>query len=86
MRDGELDLDTLMSVLRQRGLFAVFVEGGGKTVSHFLRHGLLNHLQVAVARWSSGRDVPGSGSMVTRISGLSSSLDPALPNGRRYAV
>lgn len=39
----------LMKVLRARGCFRLFVEGGGVTVSAFLEAGLLDRLQIAVA-------------------------------------
>ena len=38
---------------------AVFIEGGGTTVSHFLRQGLLSRLQVAVAPLVIGTGRPG---------------------------
>ena len=47
--DGRLELAVLMSRLRQQGVYALFVEGGGITVSRFLQAGLLQRLQVAVA-------------------------------------
>ena len=77
----ELDLGTLLSVLRQRGMFAVFVEGGGKTVSHFLRHGLLNHLQVAVAPLVIGSGRPG-----VRLNGDSRLGDCLRPLTRLYRM
>jgi riboflavin-specific deaminase-like protein len=46
---GRLDLGALIEVLRGRGLGSLFIEGGGVTVSAFLRAGLLDRLQVAVA-------------------------------------
>ena len=81
VRDGELDLGTLMSVLRRRGLLAVFVEGGGKTVSHFLHHGLLNHLQVAVAPLVIGSGRPG-----VRLNGDSRLGDCLRPLTRLYRM
>ena len=47
--NGQLALDELLTVLQQRGCHALFIEGGGTTVSHFLQAGLLDHLQIAVA-------------------------------------
>jgi riboflavin biosynthesis pyrimidine reductase len=44
-----LDLPDLLDRLSGRGLWVRFVEGGGVTVSSFLRAGLLHRLQVAVA-------------------------------------
>ncbi len=46
---GQLDLPALMSRLAAEGLRALFVEGGGRTVSAFLQHDLLDRLHVAVA-------------------------------------
>jgi riboflavin-specific deaminase-like protein len=48
-RDGEFDLPALVALLQARGLSRLFVEGGGRTVSSFLRAGLLTRLQVTVA-------------------------------------
>jgi diaminohydroxyphosphoribosylaminopyrimidine deaminase/5-amino-6-(5-phosphoribosylamino)uracil reductase len=39
----------LMTALRARGCFRLFVEGGGVTVSGFLEAGLLDRLQIAIA-------------------------------------
>jgi len=39
----------LMTYLRARGCFRLFVEGGGVTVSAFLEAGLLDRLQIAIA-------------------------------------
>ncbi|MCU0935269.1 MAG: RibD family protein [Gammaproteobacteria bacterium] len=49
IRDGQLDLRALRTRLSERGLRAVFVEGGGVTVSRFLQQGVLDRLHVAVA-------------------------------------
>jgi diaminohydroxyphosphoribosylaminopyrimidine deaminase / 5-amino-6-(5-phosphoribosylamino)uracil reductase len=45
----ELDLGDLLSQLRQRGHYRIFVEGGGVTVSSFLEAGLLDRLHITVA-------------------------------------
>lgn len=47
--DGDLDFEELLTALHRRGLSAVFVEGGGVTVSKFLAAGLLDRLHLAVA-------------------------------------
>lgn len=47
--DGELDLAALVAALRARGCARLFVEGGGVTVSGFLKAHLLDRLQLAVA-------------------------------------
>jgi len=57
-RDG-LDLRALLGVLHAKGLYAVFVEGGGKTVSTFLEQGLLDRLQIAIAPLITGQGRPG---------------------------
>ena len=81
VRDGELDLSALVAVLRERGMCAVFIEGGGTTVSHFLRHGLLNRLQVAVAPLVIGSGRPG-----VRLDGDSCLGDCLRPQSRLYRM
>ncbi|MBN1239217.1 MAG: RibD family protein [Gammaproteobacteria bacterium] len=56
---GRLALDALLALLHARGIRAVFVEGGGATVSHFLQAGLLDRLQIAVAPIVTGHGRPG---------------------------
>lgn len=56
---GGLDLEWLMAALHERGLSAVFVEGGGVTVSGFLAAGLLDRLHLAVAPLLIGAGRPG---------------------------
>jgi len=58
-RDGRLDLAALLGELYRRGCHAVFVEGGGVTVSRFLEEGLLDRLHVAIASLVLGRGRPG---------------------------
>jgi diaminohydroxyphosphoribosylaminopyrimidine deaminase/5-amino-6-(5-phosphoribosylamino)uracil reductase len=48
-RDGELDPREIRAALAARGLFFLFIEGGGRTVSRFLAAGALDRLQLAVA-------------------------------------
>ncbi|MEO8466179.1 MAG: RibD family protein [Gammaproteobacteria bacterium] len=57
--DGRLDLRALLAALHARGLAAVFVEGGGATVSGFLEAGLLDRLHVAIAPLVTGSGRPG---------------------------
>lgn len=45
----QLDLQAVLAQLQARSLFGIFVEGGGLTVSAFLREKLLNRLQITVA-------------------------------------
>jgi len=56
--DG-LRLDALLNALWDRGLRTLFVEGGGVTVSRFLRAGRLDRLQIAVAPLLIGAGRPG---------------------------
>ena len=58
-RDGRLDLAAVLALLAHRGCHAVFVEGGGVTVSRFLEAGLLDRLQVTVAPVVIGKGRPG---------------------------
>ena len=50
--------EQLVGLLRARGCVAVFVEGGGRTVSAFLQAGLLDRLQIAVAPMIIGSGIP----------------------------
>jgi riboflavin-specific deaminase-like protein len=56
---GKLRLDLLLATLRASGIQAVFVEGGGATVSSFLEAGLLDRVQVAIAPRITGLGRPG---------------------------
>ena len=58
-REGRLDLPALLAALRVRGLHSLFVEGGGVTVSAFLRASLIDRLQLAVAPLLIGDGRPG---------------------------
>lgn len=53
-----LSLQALLHALRVRGCQRVFVEGGGLTVSAFLRAGLMDRLHVAVAPLLIGEGRP----------------------------
>ncbi len=58
--DGEgLNLFELMRSLRMRGYHRVLIEGGGVTVSSFLRAGLVDRLHIAVAPVLIGDGRPG---------------------------
>lgn len=54
----EIDLTALLRTLRARGLARVLVEGGGITVSNFLRAGLLDRLHIVVAPMLIGSGRP----------------------------
>jgi diaminohydroxyphosphoribosylaminopyrimidine deaminase / 5-amino-6-(5-phosphoribosylamino)uracil reductase len=55
--DG-LDIGSILTLLRSRGLCRIFVEGGGVTVSRFLAAGALDRLHVTVAPLVMGGGVP----------------------------
>ena len=57
--EGGLKLDVLLARLHERGLFFVFVEGGGETVSRFLAAQLLDRLHIAIAPLLTGSGRPG---------------------------
>ena len=81
-RDGRhLDLPEIVRRLHARGLYGVFIEGGGLTVSAFLQAGLLDRLQIAVAPLIIGSGRPGI--TLPAIKDLSQGLRP--PH-RRHAM
>jgi len=47
--DGQIAPSDVLAALRDRGIRRLFVEGGGVTVSHFLKAGCLDRLHLAVA-------------------------------------
>ena len=47
--NGKFDLHALMSELLTRGCRRLFIEGGGVTISHFLKAGIMDRLHIAVA-------------------------------------
>jgi diaminohydroxyphosphoribosylaminopyrimidine deaminase / 5-amino-6-(5-phosphoribosylamino)uracil reductase len=59
LHGGRLDLAALLAELGARGCRAVFVEGGGATVSSFLEADLLDRLQIAIAPLVTGSGRPG---------------------------
>lgn len=66
--DGELSLGQVRDELGRRGLRSLFIEGGGVTVSRWMRAGLLDRLQICVAPLlvGEGRDalqLPGVSTM-----------------------
>ncbi len=56
---GRLALDELLRAPQKRGCQAVFIEGGGATVSGFLQAKLLDRLHIAVAPLLIGAGRPG---------------------------
>lgn len=80
--DGRrLDLRVAVQCLHACGLFGIFVEGGGQTVSAFLEQALLDRLQITVAPLiiGSGR----SGITLPPVRDLSQGLRP---RHRRYVM
>lgn len=71
----------LLAQLRKRGLRRVLVEGGGATISQFLRAGLFHHLHVTVSPIFIGQGHPG-----VSLPGIDS-LDQALrPRVRTFPL
>lgn len=52
--DEEIDLEFLLTDLKKRGIKKLLVEGGAGTVTKFLKQGLINELQVAIAPFFVG--------------------------------
>jgi diaminohydroxyphosphoribosylaminopyrimidine deaminase / 5-amino-6-(5-phosphoribosylamino)uracil reductase len=57
--DGVLSVHAILDELRRRGLRRLFVEGGGVTVSHFLRAGAFTRLHITVSPVFLGTGRPG---------------------------
>ncbi|HWP30945.1 MAG TPA: bifunctional diaminohydroxyphosphoribosylaminopyrimidine deaminase/5-amino-6-(5-phosphoribosylamino)uracil reductase RibD [Fimbriimonadales bacterium] len=49
LREGEFDLNALLHFLKERGMIAVLVEGGGNTVETFFRQSLADEIELHVA-------------------------------------
>jgi riboflavin biosynthesis pyrimidine reductase len=74
-REGErLAPAAIRAALARRGLFWLFVEGGGVTVSRFLAAGALDRLQIALAPVILGSGRPSL--QLPEIAGLSGALRP----------
>ncbi|HXP74764.1 MAG TPA: RibD family protein [Stellaceae bacterium] len=74
-RDGErLAPSAIRAALARRGLFWLFVEGGGVTVSRFLAAGVLDRLQIALAPVILGSGRPSL--QLPEIRALSGALRP----------
>ena len=78
---SRLRLADVVRCLHARGLFGLFVEGGGLTVSAFLEAGLLERLHITIAPLIIGSGRPGL--TLPTIADLSQGLRPA---HRRYAM
>ncbi|MEZ5579939.1 MAG: RibD family protein [Candidatus Competibacteraceae bacterium] len=79
--DQGLHLSEIVRHLHACGLYGIFIEGGGLTVSAFLQAGLLDRLQIAVAPLIIGSGRPGI--TLPAIEDLSQGLRP---RHRRYAM
>jgi len=77
----ELPPQGIVAALRRRGLYGLYVEGGGQTVSRFLAAGALDRLQIAVAPMIIGSGRPGIG--LPAIDDLGQALRP---KSRRFAL
>lgn len=78
---SKMDLRELVRRLHGRGIFGVFVEGGGLTVSVFLEQGLLDRLQLTIAPLIIGSGRPSL--TLPPVSDLSGGLRP---RHRRYLM
>lgn len=81
-RKGDaMDLDALLASLYARGVRLALVEGGGRTVSHFMTSGRVDRLQLAVAPM-----VIGSGRPSIALPPIESLNDALRPPTRRFAL
>ena len=73
-RGDDLPPSAILEALGHRGLHCILVEGGGLTVSRFLREGRLDRLQLAVAPILIGSGRPSI--TLPEIAGLSDAMRP----------
>ncbi|MDN4589284.1 deaminase [Xenophilus aerolatus] len=71
---GQMPLAEVVAALRERGLDLLFVEGGGVTVSQFVRQGCLDRLHLLVAPVMIGAGHPGL--QVRRADAMREALRP----------
>jgi diaminohydroxyphosphoribosylaminopyrimidine deaminase / 5-amino-6-(5-phosphoribosylamino)uracil reductase len=71
----------ILARLRQKGLRRVFIEGGGVTISHFLKAALLDRLHIAVSPIFLGLGRPGLS--LPQIDGLDQAIRPRV---RRFVL
>jgi diaminohydroxyphosphoribosylaminopyrimidine deaminase / 5-amino-6-(5-phosphoribosylamino)uracil reductase len=71
----------ILAELGKRSLRRVFIEGGGVTISHFLRAGLVDRMHVAVSPVFLGQGRPGLA--LAKIDGLDQALRPRV---RRFVL
>lgn len=79
--NGRFEPEMVLSALREHGLRRILVEGGGETVSAFLRAGVLDRLFLTTAPLLIGDGIPG-----IRFDGSDSLRDALRPAVRRYAL
>ncbi len=79
--DGRFEPEMVLSALREHGLRRILVEGGGETVSAFLRAGVLDRLFLTTAPLLIGDGIPG-----IRYYGADSLQEALRPTVRRYAL
>ncbi|MBI3503489.1 MAG: RibD family protein [Proteobacteria bacterium] len=81
-RKGEaIDIEALLEALYARGVRLALVEGGGRTVSHFMTSGRVDRLQLAVAPM-----VIGSGRPSIALPPIDRLDDALRPPTRRFAL
>ncbi|MBX2885658.1 MAG: RibD family protein [Granulosicoccus sp.] len=78
---GRIAPEHVIKVLSDRGLNRVFVEGGGVTVSHFVKHGCVNRLQIACAPV-----IVGQGTNSLQIPGVPLMADALRPEYKLYRM
>jgi diaminohydroxyphosphoribosylaminopyrimidine deaminase/5-amino-6-(5-phosphoribosylamino)uracil reductase len=71
----------ILAALRARGLGRIFIEGGGVTLSHFLRAGLVDRVHLTVSPMFLGPGRPGL--VLSAIDGLDQALRP---RARRFML
>ena len=80
-RNQRLDLAAVVRRLHDCGLFGIFIEGGGFTVSAFLAAGLLDRLQIAIAPL-----IIGSGRMGISLPAIEDLSQGLRPHCCRYGM
>jgi riboflavin-specific deaminase-like protein len=80
-KDDAMDIDALLDALYARGVKLALVEGGGRTVSHFMASGRVDRLQLAIAPM-----VIGSGRPSIALPPIERLDDALRPPTRRFAL
>ena len=78
---GDLDPHVIRRVLAARGLHWLFIEGGGTTVSRFLRAGALDRLQLTIAPV-----ILGSGRPAIELPAIEDLRDCLRPSTRQFPL